>query len=216
MFLHFLHIFTFFYKILLTFFLPSDNLEGNFLQMEEKYMKQLETARLIMRKFKKEDVDDEYEVVSDEKVAQYSDFKAYTTKEDTLISIESAIQEYDTYEACWAIEEKASHKVIGHIRITNASLKNRQCTLLWALGQKYWGLGYSEEILKVMLKYLFEEHPFDIIVVKYYSDSAFLNPILESAGMKRDAILRDRRINDITGKKDALIIYSILKEEMNW
>lgn len=179
-------------------------------------MKKLETKRLIMRKFEKEDVDDLYEVVSDEKVAQYSDFKAYESREDTLIGIESAIQDYDSYEACWAIEEKENHKVIGHIRIINASLKNKQCTLLWALGQKYWGLGYSEEILKVMLKYLFEEHPFDIIIVKYYSDNAFSNPILENAGMKRDAVLRYRRINDLTGKKDSLIIYSILKEEMTW
>ena len=50
----------------------------------------------------------------------------------------------------------------------NTSIKNKQCTLLWALNQKYWGQGYSEEILKSMIKYLFEEHPFEIIVVNYY------------------------------------------------
>ena len=98
----------------------------------------------------------------------------------------------------------------------NTSLKNRQCTLLWALNQKYWGQGYSEEILKCIIKYLFEEHPFDIIVVNYYSDKAFLNPFLENVGMKRDAVLRDRRINSLTNKKESLVIYSILKAEMNW
>ena len=178
-------------------------------------MKRLETPRLIMRRFRIEDVDDIHEVVSDKKVAQYSDFKPYDSKEETLRNIESAMQDYDTYDACWAIEEKQSNKVIGYFEMTNTSLKNKQCTLLWALGQKYWGLGYSEEILKAMLKHLFEEHPFEIIVVNYYSDNAFINPILENVGMKRDAILRYRRINPLTNKKENLIIYSILKEEID-
>lgn len=179
-------------------------------------MKDLETERLIIRRFKKEDLDDGFEILSDAKVAECSDFEQYTSKIDVLKTIETAILDYDTYEACWAIEEKHDNKLIGHIRMINTSLKNRQCTLLWALNQKYWGQGYSEEILKCILKYLFEEHPFDIIVVNYYSDKAFLNPFLENVGMKRDAVLRDRRINSLTNKKESLVIYSILKEEMNW
>lgn len=177
-------------------------------------MSDLETERLLMRKFRREDVDDMYEVASDEKVAEYSDFSRHTSKDDTLMSIECAIRDYGTYESCWAIEEKESHKAIGYIRVLNASLKNKQCSLIWAIGQKYWGLGYSEEILKTMFKFLFEEHTFDIIIVKYYNDHAFSNYILENVGMKRDAILRDRRINSLTGKKEALVVYSILKEEM--
>lgn len=179
-------------------------------------MEQLETERLVMRKFKREDLNDFFEITSNKKVAEASDFNVHETKEDTLIEIETAIQDYDTYDACWAIESKSNHKVIGYIRIVNSSLKNKQCALFWALGQDYWGLGYSEEILKVLIKYLFEEHPFEIIIVKYYNDTHFNNNILENVGMKRDAVLRYRRINSITGSKESLIIYSILKKEMNW
>lgn len=177
-------------------------------------MDDLETDRLKLRKFRRKDVDDLYEVASNEKVARYSDFRIHTSKDDTIIEIETAIKEYGTYESCWAIEEKKLRKVIGYVRIDNASLKNRQCTIYWALGLKHWGLGYSEEMLKAMLKYLFENHPFDIIIVKYYSDNAYFNPILDRIGMKREAILRDRRINSITGEKDSLMVYSILREEM--
>ena len=177
-------------------------------------MNDLETERLILRKFNEKDVDDLYEVLSNEKVARYSDFKRHTSKEYTIMEIETAIQDYGTYESCWAIEEKKSHKVIGYIKIDNASLKNKQCSLLWALGLKYWGLGYSEEMLKTMLNYLFKNHPFDIIIVKYYSDNAYSNPILDNVGMKRDAILRNRRINTLTNEKESLVVYSILKEEM--
>lgn len=185
-------------------------------------MKDLESERLILRKFKKEDVDDMYEIASDNKLAEHSFFAEHSvfcsldSKDDTLRVIESAIQDYGSYETCWAVEHKETHKVIGHIRIDDASLKNKQCTLIWSISEKYWGQGYATEMLKAVFKFLFEEHPFDIIVVKYYSNSVFSNNILEDAGMKKDAVLRDRRINSHTGKKESLIVYSILKEEMTW
>ena len=177
-------------------------------------MDDLETERLKLRKFTKNDVDDMYEVSSDKRVAEYSDFIPHESKNDTMTSIECAIHDYGSYESCWAIEEKESHKAIGYIRMQNASLKNKQCSLIWALNQNYWGQGYSEEILNRMFNFLFKEFSFDIIIVKYYSDHAFSNHILENVGMKQDAILRNRRINSLTGKKESLIIYSILKEEM--
>lgn len=179
-------------------------------------MKKLDTPNLTMRKFKENDDDDLLEIVSSKHVAKYSNFKPYESKKDIIKLIESNIQDYSTYEACWAIEEKKSNKVIGYISMLNTSLKNKQCTLTWTLNSNYWGLGYSEEILKTMLKYLFDEHPFEIIIVKYYSNTTFFNPILDSVGMKKDAVLRYRRINPITGDKESLIVYSILKEEMTW
>ena len=37
---------------------------------------------------------------------------------------------------------------------------------------------------------------------------------MEKAGMKKDAVLRKRRINKITKQINDLIIYSIIKEEL--
>ena len=185
-------------------------------------MKKLETERLILRKFRKKDLDDMYEIASDENVVEnsffteYSLFSSHTSKDDTLRVIESAMHDYGTYESCWAIEDKSKHKVVGHIRIDDASLKNKHCTLVWSISKNYCGEGYTEEVLKCMFKYLFENHPFDIIVVKYYSNKVFSNPILENAGMKQDAVLRNRRINSITGEKESLVVYSILREEIDF
>lgn len=179
-------------------------------------MDDFETERLKLRKFKRKDVNALFEITSNKKVAEYSDFSPHFSKDETLLSIECAIRDYGTYESCWAIEEKQSHKLIGYIQIFNASLKNKQCSLTWVLNESYWGLGYSEEILKNMFDFLFKKEIFDIIIVKYYSDSVFSNPILENVGMKKDAILRDRRINSVTNKKESLIVYSIIKEEFSF
>lgn len=213
------NIFTFFsnFYIFLQKLLTNKIASGTLLKyffIEGFYMKDLETERLILRKFKKEDLDDMYKIASNKKVAEHSDFKVHESKEDTLFCIECAIKDYGSYESCWAIEKKDDKKTIGYIRIYNVSLKNKQCTLTWALAEECWRLGYSEEILKSMFDFLFNNYPFDIIIAKYYTNYAFTNHILENAGMKRDAILRDRRINSITGNKESLVIYSILKEEI--
>ena len=113
-------------------------------------MDDFETERLKLRKFKRKDVNDMFEFTSDKKVAEYSDFITHTSKDETLMNIECAIRDYGTYESCWAIEEKTTHKVIGYVQMFNASLKNKQCSITWALNQNYWGLGYSEEMLKTM------------------------------------------------------------------
>lgn len=178
-------------------------------------MKDLESKNLIMRRFKLEDLDDQFEVVSNEDVAKMSDFHP-EEREETLLNIKSAIRDYDTYEACWAIEEKESNKVIGHIRIKHCSLESKTCTLLWAVGKNYWNKGYSEEALKEVIKFLFKEHPFEIIIVEYYSSNIYWQSILEKVGFKKDATLRRRKINPVTNEKEDLIIYSILKEEVNF
>lgn len=177
-------------------------------------MKDLESKNLIIRKFKVEDVNDQFNVVSNKEVAQYSDYKAYETLEETLVNIKSAIQDYDSYDACWAIEEKTSSTVIGHIRILGASLENKKCILMWSLGKEWWGLGYSEEVLKTVMNYLFNNHPIELISVEYYANNPHWAPILEKIGMKKDARLRRRKIDNTTGEYIDLLVYSILKEEL--
>ena len=41
-----------------------------------------------------------------------------------------------------------------------------------------------------------------------------LIPVMEKAGMHKDAVLRDRRINKHTGERNDAIIYSMTKEEL--
>lgn len=177
-------------------------------------MKELETSRLLLRKFKMSDARQVYEdIATDEKLEKFMDFQIHTSLQETEMIVESNIHDFDSYETIWAMEEKSSHKVIGYIKIANFSLKNKMCKLLWGTGSKWWDEGYTEEALKEVISYLFTEHPFEMISVEFYSDNVAWNDILEKVGMQRDACLRNRRINPTTGEFDDLVIYSILKQE---
>ena len=40
--------------------------------------------------------------------------------------------------------------------------------------------------------------------------------MLENVGMKKEAVLRNRKINEKTGKSENLIVYSIMKNEKTY
>ena len=68
-----------------------------------------------------------------------------------------------------------------------------------------------------VLDYLFNVRKLDI-VTSYFFDgykelTEIKKEILENVGMKKDALLRNRKINEKTGIAENKIIYSILKEE---
>jgi hypothetical protein len=70
-----------------------------------------------------------------------------------------------------------------------------------------------EEALIEVFEYLFNVKGFNIIISEFYDGylTTIKSNILENVGMKREAVLHERRINDKTGMSENEIIYSISK-----
>ena len=77
-----------------------------------------------------------------------------------------------------------------------------------------------EEALNAVLDYLFNQLDFNIVISKFYDSNKKLTEtkceMLENVGMKKDAVLRNRKINEKTGKSENLIVYSIMKNEKTY
>ena len=92
----------------------------------------IETDRLILRRFCKEDLQDLYEYLSDEAVVRFEPYKPMDMDEvkdnlDWRISTNEII----------AVELKSSHKLIG-----NVYLGKRDCNALelgYAFNRQFWG-----------------------------------------------------------------------------
>ena len=54
-----------------------------------------------------------------------------------------------------------------------------------------------------------------LIEAKHNSENVASGKVLLKAGMTKEATLRDRRINKVTGKRGNLVVYSIIKTEVN-
>ena len=79
----------------------------------------VETERLILRKFKKEDAQDLFEYLSDKEVVKYEPYKPLTFDE-TKENLEWRI---GTNEMI-AVELKSIHKMIGNIYLGKRDLKH--------------------------------------------------------------------------------------------
>ena len=121
-------------------------------------------------------------------------------------------------EFVWAIEEKNANTVIGMIKAQEMSRENKCCKIKFEVGSKWRKYNYMEEALKQVLNYLLEEEEFNIVISNFYDGNEEITKkkesILRNVGMKKEACLRNRKINGESGKCENKIIYSITKEEI--
>ena len=180
-------------------------------------MKDLETERTRIRKFRIEDAEDIYNnIATIKKLEDCYNYNMHKNVEETRGIILSSIKEYELGEPIWAIEEKKSGIVVGYIKATEISKENGRCNLNFGIGLKWLKDKLLEESIEEAMNYLMYEEGISIIICKFYDSNEFIrktrNNILKNIGMRQEAILRNRKINNKTGKPENLIIFSIKKQ----
>lgn len=175
-------------------------------------MQNLETADLILRKFDEKDAKEAYENWAGIKeLADISDFSVHSNIEETKKIIQKGLGEINDDTYTWAIELKNTKELVGFVRLYEVCKENKRCKIIWTLGYKWWHKGISNQAIKEIIRYLFEEEGFNVVVAEHYSDMEKLrSPILKEAGMKKEATLKARKVDSKTGKILDKVIYSAL------
>ena len=181
-------------------------------------MKDLETKNLKIRKFKIEDAEDIYKnLATERKLEKCLGYNIHQSVEETKKMVSSYIHEYEANELVWAIEEKKSNSAIGYINAQEVSNLNKYCNIKFGIALKDVEKHYMEEALNCVLEYIFNEKNLNMVVSKFYDGNKEItnhkSAILEGIGMKKEAVLRNRRINEKTGIIENQVIYSITKDE---
>lgn len=180
--------------------------------------RELETERYLLRTPKVEDAEEIYEKWGNdkEKMAEYKYHNTHKNIIETKGLLKAAIAEAEEGIPFWFIESKESQEIIGYIKISDYSEKNKRAEVMFYFLKGWRNDGSPQEVLNRVIKFLFTEKTFETIVMKFYDrtteDTELLSSILENTGMKREGILRNSMINN-NGEKINKIIYSILKEE---
>ena len=136
----------------------------------------LVTERCYIRKFSMNDVDDLYEVLSDEEVMLYveSAFDRERTKE---FIYEAGMCEMPlVYAVVW----KLTGKVIGHAIFH--PYEETDYEIGWILNKEYWGKGIAAEATKAVIGYAFNEAGFAKIFAHHHEDNAASGRALVKAG----------------------------------
>lgn len=145
----------------------------------------LETDRLVLRQWEKDDYLDLHEIVSDKRVAMYRGCEANKDIERSKRIIET----YMKFNRSFAIVLKDENKVIGSIgmddMVTEENLmKGNRKYFGYALNYNYWGNGYMPEASKGFIEYLFDKLNVYAVWSSHYDYNHNSRRVLEKCGFK--------------------------------
>ena len=160
-------------------------------------MKEIITDRLVLRKVELEDIDDIFEILSDEETIENLNMEIHKTKDDTKRLIEEYLSEYEKKTKFpYAVIDKDNKNFIG-VFLIKLDLYDEDCfEFTIYLNKKYWGQGIYSEVLPYMTEAAFE-------VVKTGNFRGFVmeknassSRVLEKCGFKLEKIFNVPNIED--------------------
>ena len=138
-----------------------------------------ETQRLILRRFRDDDLQDLHEYLSDAQVVRFEPYPPMN-----LAEAREELARRTAAEDMIAVELKSTGKLIGNICLSPREF------FAWELGyvfnRRFWGLGCAKEACSALI-----EKTFDLGAHRIYAECDPLNPaswrLLESLGFTREA-----------------------------
>jgi ribosomal-protein-alanine N-acetyltransferase len=173
----------------------------------------LETERLILRRFTKNDTDAMFRNwASDPEVTKYTFYSACNTLEETQKCIAEWMSYLDKSESgAYAIVLRKTGEVIGTIdyRVTNNEAKSAEVG--YQIGKAWWGNGYTAEALRALMKHCFENIGLNRICADYDPRNPNSGRVVQKAGFVYEGTSRQCKIRG--GKWVDRVHYAILAED---
>lgn len=170
----------------------------------------LEKERLILRRYEETDIDTQYEVLTDSRLAKYIKFPNLT-KEENLECIKDWIKNADNskYEK-WVITLKDDNTPIGNISVNGIEKKHNYCNIGYVILYDYQGKGYTSEELKAVSDYLLDSGYY-LVECSCNELNKQSSRVMEKAGFKKDSYIANRRLNNY-GTYSGVEYYSKTKQ----
>lgn len=116
----------------------------------------LYTERLVLRKFRTDDLYDVNEYCCKEEVPRYLMWTPHLNLKETQGYLDFMIKRYRKGQnSDFAIALQGSGKVIGNCGFTSVDLQNECCEIGYVLSSDYWGKGYMDEAFEALLSVAF-------------------------------------------------------------
>ena len=145
----------------------------------------LETERLILRRWEKNDAESLYEYAKDPDVGPIAGWPAHRSIEESRDVIKNVFNGKEAYAICLKTDNKAigaiELKLNGHTDMTE---RDDECELGYWLGKPFWGQGIVPEAVKEMLRHAFEEIGMTTVWVGYYEGNAKSKRVQEKCGFR--------------------------------
>ena len=144
----------------------------------------LNTPRLTLRKFKKEDAADVLELGSDAETLHFLDWEGVKTIEEAKTAI---IDYYWSRPGFFALEFK--EKCIGCFEL-RMNPEHEKASFGFVLNREYWGKGFMTEALAAILALSFEKLELNRVESTHYLGNEGSGKVMQKCGMELEGMGR--------------------------
>jgi ribosomal-protein-alanine N-acetyltransferase len=148
---------------------------------------EIETERLLLRRFTPDDFDALFKILSNPGVTKFFGEGDTPSREETfsLLNkyIDSYWQEYQVGK--WAVVYKESHELIGFCGYT---MVRKIPEIAYLISREYWGIGLAPEAAYASLRYGFEVIDVERVIAFTRPENTASKRVLEKVGMKYETV----------------------------
>ena len=170
----------------------------------------METKRLLIRNFNLHDIDACYQSWGQDKALGRYILNYPMTDRQQMAGL---VQGFLTNKDAWVVLDKRLGAVVGCITIDVPYSPLKIGELGYIIGEKYHKQGYAFEAAKCILQEYLINRGFYLIEAKCNETNHASLKVLEKLGFRIEAALRGRRIDLLSGERNAIVIASITQEE---
>ena len=181
--------------------------------MEHKGTKMIETKRLVLRQFQKNDAEAMFkDWESDSKVTEFLRWKTALSVKEAEQVLEEWVKRYEAIDFYqWAIVLKEIEEPIGSISVVGKNEKLDMVHIGYCIGSKWWHQGITSEAFQAIISFFFEEVGVNRIESQHDPNNPNSGLVMKKCGLKYEGTLRQADWSN-RGIVDACI-YSLLKSE---
>lgn len=182
--------------------------------MQHQGTKEIETDRLLLRRFMVEDADAMYNNwASDPAVTEYLMWPHHETVEVTegiLKDWTSRYCEDDYYQ--WAIVLKENgNEAIGSISVVLKDDRTEMVHIGYCIGKKWWKQGITSEALAALIRFFFEEVGINRIEARHDPRNPSSGKVMLKCGLTYEGTLREADWNN-QGRCDTAMYAMLYKD----
>jgi len=176
----------------------------------------LESNILILKKVETQDVNDLFEILSNENIFKYRAPGKARLK--TMDAVKNVIghheRDFNKHKTIYlgVYYKKANHKLVGIAEIFNFDDKANRVEIGYTINESYWGKGIATNAVKIILEFLFNTVNINSIQAKIMPVNSKSKNVVERCGFTHEGTLRQLQYWTGIGIVD-LEMYSILKSD---
>jgi RimJ/RimL family protein N-acetyltransferase len=161
---------------------------------------EVETRRLLLRRWQSEDLDLYARICADAEAMQYIGSGAPLTREQSEAQISRFVRHWDEHGfGLWAVEHRTSGAFVGFVGLVHQdewTEGEHRTEVGWRLDPAYWGRGFATEGAVASVRYGFEELGLEQIISIIQPANAASRRVAEKAGLIPQGAVRWRG-NDV-------------------